>query len=113
MARRLENLAIAADVVYCTCMDTKNLIFDENYNISFNDDGAVYDDFLSEIVGKLSEARENGEIGDVEFRILLGAIAKKALKKDIQNATKFITKTKSKKKSLFFAYSELKRDYAS
>lgn len=96
-----------------TYMDTRNLTFDESYNVSFKDESVVYDDLLSEIVGRLLKARESGEIGDVELRILVAAIAKKALKKDIQSAAKFITKPKSRRKSLFFAYSELKRNYAS
>lgn len=94
-------------------MDTKDLIFDENYNISLKEEGSAYDDLLSEIIGKLLEARENGEVSDAEFRILINVFVKKAIRKDAQSAAKFITKPRSRKKSLFFSYSEFKRSYAS
>ena len=99
--------------MYHTNVDTKNFVFDENYNISLKEEGSAYDDLLSEIIGKLLEARASGEVNEAEFRVLARTFIKKAIKKDVQGAAKFIAKPRSRKKSLFFSYSEFKRSYAS
>ena len=101
-------------MLYDNYMDIniKDIIVDKNYNITLKDNGAIYTDLLDELIDKLIESKEKNEISDEEFKVLASFIIQKLMKKDIESIVKHI-RPKNKKKSLFFAYSELKRNYAS
>ena len=92
-------------------MDLNKITVDRDYSLILKDEGSVYDDALSGMVEKLIEARERNEISDVEFKMYTSLVIQKMIKKDIEKLVSQV-RPKSRKKSLLFAYTELKKNYA-